>query len=297
MRLLFLCLALALSARSALAWSGAGHMVIAAEAYRELSPKMKARANTVLKAHPEYEKWQSSFFSDSPTLDLGTYIFMRASVWPDEIRRKGNPYDHPQWHYINYPLQPPRFPFEPGSSPTNDILYGIEQAEKGLSARHESAELRAVYLSWLIHLIGDLHQPLHCSTLVNQTFPEGDKGGNDFYVKPAEKGIRLHSFWDGLLGTRSHPQSEVNDAIRLASEFPRKSLPELKRSTPRKWSLDSRSLAIEKAYLHEELKGSTSPDIAPGLPEGYTKEAKAVAERQAALAGYRLADEVKKYLK
>jgi hypothetical protein len=297
MKSLFLCLSLALSARSAFAWSGAGHMVIAAEAYRELSPKMKARADSVLKAHPDYEKWQHSFSSESPTLDLGAYVFMRASTWPDEIRRKGSPYDHPHWHYINYPLKPPRFPFEPGASPTNDILYGISQSEKALSARHEPDESRAVYLSWLIHLIGDLHQPLHCSTLVNEKFPDGDKGGNDFYVKPGQEGIRLHSFWDGLLGTRSHPQSEVNEAIRLANDYPRKSLPELKRSTPKKWSLDSRSLAIEKAYLHGDLKGSTSPDNAPPLPEGYTKAAKLVAEKQAALAGYRLADEVRKYLR
>ena len=297
--LLFLALAPLLSPPGAVAWSSAGHMVIAAEAYRELSPKVKAKVKTVLQAHPEYEKWQGSFSSESPTLDLGAYVFMRASTWPDEIRRKQSEsqYDHPHWHYINYPLKPPRFPFEPGSSPTNDILYGISQSEKGLSARHEPAELRAVYLSWLIHLIGDLHQPLHCSTLVDQTFPEGDKGGNDFYVKPAEKGIRLHSFWDGLLGTRIAPQAEVNEAIRLVAEHPRQSLRELRRSTPKKWSLDSRSLAIEKAYLRGELKGSTSPENAPGLPEGYTKAAKVVAEKQAALAGYRLADEVRKYLR
>lgn len=297
MKLLFLCLSLALSARSALAWSGAGHMIIAAEAYRELSPKVKAKVDLALKAHPEYEKWAQSFSSESPTLDLGTYVLMRAATWPDEIRRKGNPYDHVHWHYIDYPLKAPRFPFESGSSPEDDILYGIQQCEKVLSARHEPPESRAAYLSWLIHLIGDLHQPLHCSTLVNDTYPTGDKGGNDFYVKPAQEGIRLHSLWDGLLGTRSHPQSEVNDAIRLVSEHPRKSLPEFKQSTPKKWSLEGRSLAIEKAYLRGELKGSTSPDNAPALPEGYTKEAKAVAERQAALAGYRLADEVRKYLK
>jgi hypothetical protein len=89
----------------------------------------------------------------------------------------------------------------------------------------------------------------------------------------------------------------VNEAIRLSQEYPRKSLPELKRTTPVKWSLDGRSLAIEKAYLRGELKGSTVAETAPSLPEGYTKEAKAVAERQAALAGYRLADEVRKYLR
>ena len=56
-------------------------------------------------------------------------------------------------------------------------------------------------------------------------------------------------------------------------------------------------MAIEKAYLRGELKGSTNSDTAPALPADYTKAAKVVAERQAALAGYRLADEIQKYLK
>ena len=55
--------------------------------------------------------------------------------------------------------------------------------------------------------------------------------------------------------------------------------------------------AIEKAYLHGELKGGTSKDTAEELPEGSTKAAKVVAEKQAALAGYRLADEIGEYLK
>ena len=50
--------------------------------------------------------------------------------WPDEIRRRGNPYDHPKWHYVDYPLKPPKFPVEPGPDPTDDILYGIAQCEK-----------------------------------------------------------------------------------------------------------------------------------------------------------------------
>jgi hypothetical protein len=60
--------------------------------------------------------------------------------------------------------------------------------------------------------------------------------------------------------------------------------------------LESRILAIEKAYLNGQLKGSEDEDHAPTLPEGYAKAAKAVAERQAALAGYRLADKIAKCL-
>lgn len=79
---------------------------------------------------------------------------------------------------------------------------------------------------------------------------------------------------------------------------PRKPLPELKKArTPKDWSLESRGVAIEKAYLHGELKGGTSKETAQELPEGYTKAAKVVAEKQAALAGYRLADEIGKWVR
>jgi hypothetical protein len=109
------------------AWSGAGHQVIAAEAYRQLSPDLKTKVTEILKAHPDYEKWKESVASESPSLDLALFIFMRSSTWPDEIRRRGNPYDHPKGHYIDYPLKPPKFPVEAGPDPTDDVLYGIGQ--------------------------------------------------------------------------------------------------------------------------------------------------------------------------
>jgi hypothetical protein len=283
---------------SALAWSGAGHQVIAAEAYRQLSPDLQEKATEILKAHPDYEKWEKSFTSESPNLDLPMFIFMRSSTWADEIRRRKSPYNHPKWHYVDYPLKPPKFPVEPGPDPTDDVLYGISQCEKHLADTKTSPEERAVYLSWLIHLIGDMHQPLHCCSLFTSGFPSGDKGGNSFFVKPATRGIPLHSFWDGLLGTSGKPQTHLNYAIQIESEHPRKSLKELKKAkTPKDWSLESRGVAVEKAYLHGELKGGTDRETAVELPEGYTRAAKVVAEKQAALAGYRLADEIRAYLK
>ncbi|SPE60096.1 conserved exported hypothetical protein [Verrucomicrobia bacterium] len=265
--------------------SGAGHMVIAAEAYRQLSPKLKTRVTEILKSHPDYGKAAESFAGDNPALDPDLFVFMRASTWADEIRRHGSPYDHPQWHYIDYPLKPPAFPVEPGPEPTNDVLFGIAQCEKAIADRKASPEDRAAYLALLIHFVG-MHQPLHCCSLVTETYPTGDRGGNEFYVKPASRGISLHSLWDGLLGTSSgRVGSHLNYAIHIEAEHPRKSLPELKKAkTPKAWSLESRALAVEKAYLNGELKGGASRETAVDLPEGYTKAAKAVADRQAALA-------------
>jgi hypothetical protein len=86
---------------NAKAWSGAGHQVIAAEAYRQLPPALKTKVTEILKAHPDYEKWKESFTGDSANLDLPAFIFIRSSTWPDEIRRRGNQYDHPHWHYVD----------------------------------------------------------------------------------------------------------------------------------------------------------------------------------------------------
>ena len=67
--------------------------------------------------------------------------------------------------------------------------------------------------------------------------------------------------------------------------------------TAKSWSLEGRELAIDKVYLHDELKGGTTPATAAPLPAGYTIEAKTVAEKQVALAGYRLADEIKQFVR
>ena len=143
-----------------------------------------------------------------------------------------------------------------------------------------------------------MHQPLHCASLFTDAYPNGDRGGNDFYVKPAQNGVRLHGIWDGLLGTSASPQTQWKYAITIDAEYPRTALPELNaHTTPKEWSLESRELAIATAYLRGELKGSTNAESAPALPDSYTKAAKVVAEHQAALAGYRLAAEIQKYLK
>jgi S1/P1 Nuclease len=134
------------SPRLACAWSGPGNMIIAAEAYRNLSPALQARVTEILKAHPDYAKWETPYAKYGDSIDFATSIFMRASTWPDEIRRGGGAdkqYDHPHWHYVDYPLTPPAFPMEPGPAPNDDVLYGIAQCEQTLSDTKASPKLKA----------------------------------------------------------------------------------------------------------------------------------------------------------
>src|SRR5690349_15151958 len=126
------------------AWSGPGHMVIAAEAYRQLAPGLKLKVTEILKSHPDYARWQESFTDQAPNTDLAVFLFMNASTWPDEIGRRHNHYDHPHWHYIDYPLKPPSFPMEPGPTPNDDVLYGLRNLRRSWGTQARSAEERAV---------------------------------------------------------------------------------------------------------------------------------------------------------
>ena len=113
-------------------------------------------------------------------------------------------------------------------------------------------------------------------------------------MKPAQTGVNLHSIWDQSLGRSINFRIQYHYAIEISTEHSRAGLPELiQDKTPVTWSKESRALAIEKAYLRGNLEGSKERDDAPALPEGYTKNMKQISEKQAALAGYRLADEIR----
>jgi hypothetical protein len=284
---------LLLSQTKASAWNETGHKVVTCIAYRELPPDVREKTVELLRHHPYFSQWKREFPGRRANSDFGLYLFMRASVWPDEIGGSGSPFEHPSWHYINYPLRPPRFEMEPGPARGETILSAIQQCQSILGNKAASAVSRAVHLSWLIHLIGDLHQPLHCSTLINEHFPEGDRGGNLFYVRADENGINLHAFWDGLLGQEHNTRKVLNLAARVKSEHPRSRLSELKADSVKAWSLEGRNLSVEQVYWHGQLRGGDRPEDAPPLPSNYAASAKAVAKRRIALAGYRLSDSIR----
>ena len=151
-----------------------------------------------------------------------------------------------------------------------------------------------------------LDQPLHCATLVNSIYPapEGDRGGNEFFVKVSPTGSprKLHSLWDGLLGTGTGANARLtrtalNNAIRLQTVYPRATLPELQsHHSVESWSKESRESAIHDVYRDGTLLPGQDADHATTLPAGYTQHAKEGAERRVALAGFRLADKVRRLI-
>jgi flavin reductase (DIM6/NTAB) family NADH-FMN oxidoreductase RutF len=206
--------------RLAMAWASAGHQVIAAEAYRQLSPQFKAQAIKVLKAHPDYAKWQSAYHTNA-SFDVYAYIFMRSSTWPDEIRRRGNKYDHPNWHFIDYPLRPPGFALEPGPKPGDDVLYGVARCEAVLSDTQADPELRAASLSFLIHLAGDMHQPPCVAvSLRKATYTHGNiLARKAFTISIPSEGQVQEADYFGLVSGRSGDKFAATKLTPVRSEL------------------------------------------------------------------------------
>jgi hypothetical protein len=295
----FLALAIVLSAllggsSAAWAWNSTGHMLIASLAYDQMPPAVRAQWAAVLKLNPDFPKWEQTFPKDEPGLDFDRYLFMRASSWPDDIRKSGSPYDHPTWHYIDYPLEMPSCPMIPAPANTKDILFGLNREEKIVSDPAASPADRGAAAAWIIHLVGDIEQPLHCVTLVNATYPapDGDRGGNLFFISLAGNPINLHFVWDSLAGSMMDSQELIARAAQLSTKFPRLALPELTQARdPLAWSLEGRALAIEAVYRHGTLPGGRDPNgLLPPLPYSYMAASRALADRRMAIGGYRLTD-------
>ena len=287
------------------AWSGPGHMIVAAIAYRDLMPSQKAEAMAILRHHPSFKKWLAEVPEQTTNLDEGVICFMGASKWPDEIKFGSSPWNHKPWHYVDYPLTPPAFSIEPSPAPENDILFAIHRCVQKLQDPQESDEAKACWLSWLIHIVGDITQPLHCCALVNDDFaaPDGDRGGNLTFVQAGRgKGIPLHKMWDDATGTSqgfhtTKLRGYVNQAIEFGSTFKRDAMAEMtKNTTPVAWARESWQVAVDQVYLRGRLGYGKSSDSAITVPEGYTKNLKEVASRRVALGGYRLADLIREVL-
>jgi hypothetical protein len=204
----------------------------------------------LLRRHPRYAE------SFAPKLDAvaeagrDCYLLMLAARWPDDVRR-GSPHHRGPWHYVNYPLVSPEddghlVPPEPKPTDENVVTMLRRNLEIAADEKADPGE-RAVALCWAFHLVGDVHQPLHAVSLFSRQYPDGDRGGNLFFVrvKPESAVINLHSLWDGLiLGSRGY-RDAVNEAIALRTrpEFARENLTELAERDVERWAKESWELA------------------------------------------------------
>ena len=280
----------------ALAWNRAGHMVMGAVAYDRLqtiAPESVARVVGILRQHPQYESVWKPQVAGMRQQDQERLLFMLAARWPDDIR--GNKeFDRPEWHYIDFPYRPSGGPASiPAPQPPADNLMSAFQRNLALVRGPAPDAEKAVALCWIFHLLGDLHQPLHTVSLFNTRFPEGDRGGNLFYIRPDPSSPRtgnLHAYWDNILlsDERFDPAREL--AARLEKTYPPRSERAFSEPELQRWIKSSFDLAVSAVYRKGRLKPGADRDHGSPLPPDYHAAAMRIASLRVPLAGYRLAD-------
>jgi len=296
------------------AWNATGHQLVAGIAWDNMSPTARRNAIALLQGAPEDACLLDLFKDDArPLVERQREFFMLASTWPDIVRpheddtRPCIRFHQRDWHFINY--------FWEGDSgvtgtaaPRNreDIeipeVNAVERLKLfrpliacGTAACGTPPAERATALAWMLHLVGDIHQPLHTSGRVT-SLPrerEGDQGGNAFKLDSSRNPLSLHSYWDGIIDRviRCSPEERTNNLAYLnrvistvTQRHPRPGVVSRLRSGDfEAWSREGFETTKRVVYP-QSLQRAVMPN------ETYQQMTFETAREAIALAGYRLAD-------
>ena len=252
----------ALTPSPAFAWGKTGHRVVAAIADTQLSGLARAHIREIL--------------GGSESLD-------EAATWPDEMRSAPEPFwqkTATPWHYVT--LNGIIYDHAPSEG---DALEALDRFRATLQDPKASVADKQLALRFIVHLVGDLHQPLHVGKCC-------DKGGNDVRVTWFGKPTNLHAAWDSAI---------VADEQLSFSELAAK----LVRHTSDQdvvawWDINPRDWISESAQLREQIYANiprpkapkdkkAKADALPDLSYDYVYKFTPVMERRLQQAGVRLA--------
>jgi S1/P1 Nuclease len=274
-RLLLLTLGL-FGSCSAVAWGPQGHRTVGAIADQLLTPGTHARLAQLLAG--DLDKFGNP--SGRTTLE-------EVSEWADELH--GTPGAHGPWHYDDMPI----CGREPKEGYCRDGQCNSEQLKRLIGVLGDpraSARARNEALKWVVHLVGDLHQPLHAAD-------NDDRGGNEVHVALAGLRTRgrvsLHKAWDSDLVQQalnvSNRQQPPADIAALAGEA-QLLVREAGQGTPDSWALESNNLARNVVYRYAGFACNSRPNGIIVLDRPYIDEAQALVRERLLLAGGRLAN-------
>ncbi len=225
-------------------WGHKGHQLVAEVAWEMLNEKAKAN----LKQH------------------LDGFTIESAATWMDDIKSNRSYSYMNKWHYVNVP--------KGGSYTENGEENVISELEKTISAlrknEHLSADDYAKELRILFHLVGDLHQPLHCGY-------GDDKGGNDIQVNYNKHNSNLHRVWDTDIIESEH--ISLADCLAMKKTFTEGDLAHLTKIDVKMWMRQPRS-QLKQVYDFPE-DGT--------IDMGYISKNKDLVKEDIFIAGARLA--------
>lgn len=301
--LLFITLAFLGPITHAAAWDDLGHMMVAAIAYERLTPEVQRKVVNLLRINPLYSTW----VADVPEHERSRVAFLRASRWADDIKldpaykqdgsQSGNRPSEPNaarnigyadrlmhkyWHFVDLPFSPDNTAL--ANPPTPNAKTQIALFRETIKSATSSDDLKSYDLVWLIHLVADVHQPLHATSRFDREHPEGDAGGNGVLIcsDPCQTQERLHAFWDHVLGASTDPATAIEEAKQLQA------------ADPQVASIIDEAVWIQESFDAAQTHVYVSPigvGIGPyEVNDRYQAAAQQLAAQRIALAGARLAN-------
>jgi len=320
------------SPRQIVAWGNTGHEAVAWVAWQQLKPATQTRIMQLLamvptlqnpahtKSIPGYQDWINDLPAGLSTDDRNLYLFMRAATWADTIKHewlqdsdtppKNSPPSEPAigysdtashgyWHFVDDGFASDKSAVPP--TPAPNAATQIVVFRTGIAVNDGALDLLKSYeLVWLLHLVGDVHQPLHGA--VRFFGNQGDEGGNTVKItmptamKKLFEGTlsksapsELHAFWDDLPGEGS-PAPALPFAVTFAKALPAAGAESLNDIDPNDWAVESLKMAQKDAYASPIGKGpAPTSGSSYSITQAYYNTALRDARLRIALAGARLA--------
>jgi hypothetical protein len=289
-------------------WGNVGHMAVAFVAYRKLTPRARGRVDRLVSLNPKFTEWQGEIPRGASAADRRMMLFMIAATWPDQIKDDnqfhsdgpdgGNrpPDDgtadrnvgytdtarHKYWHFIDRPFSQDGARLENPPVPNAQTQIAAFRAVLASDGRDD---LKSYDLVWLLHVVGDVHQPLHAAARFGRDNRDGDAGGNEVNVCDPACDVRLHAFWDGLLG--GGRSLDPVPAVNVGRGLPEVGAALANDLNVRDWLNESFDLARSTVYHDPPIGLGAGPFR---LTRAYRDTARQVANQRAALAGARLAN-------
>jgi hypothetical protein len=262
---------------AALAWGNEGHQIVAAIARDELTPRARAWVDLLLA-------------NDKDTLTAPDML--SRATWADAWRGAGHR-ETASWHFVDIELGQPDLAaachgFAKASGPASAgpaddcIVNKLNEFEAELASRTTPEPERILALKYVLHFVGDIHQPLHASD-------NHDKGGNCVQVSlGGSRTLNLHAYWDTAVLEPLGP-----DPVAAAHELETEITPAKKAAwsngAPADWARESYGLARSVAYTIGSQPGCATGAAPITLSPAYQAQARAVARVQMEKAGVRLA--------
>ena len=265
-------LALPIALVPVFAWGVMGHRVVARLAWALMTPAAREQAAVLFEVGQEPGR-------EGRAQDA----FVAAATWADEVRpTRPETYN---WHFVDIPVTEARYDAArdcPATEKGDCAIAAIARARLELVDASRPLALRAEALKFIIHFVGDLHQPLHA-------IDNHDRGGNDVRVAALRgedgRATNLHAVWDtGLINLLT--ETELQRADRLLTDL--KARPATPNLDVVAWAEESHEVGLRVVYGYPSF-APTGPGPDPiTLDDQYRAAAYAEIDRRQQLAGARL---------